>query len=78
MELYPGAQSFSPQKCYQYCNQLHHILTRFDVLPNFLSPQMKRCAIITYKSGIYELPHELRLRKLGHIRRVPKPHRMIA
>ena len=25
----------------------------------FLSPQVKRCAIITYKNGIYELPHEL-------------------
>ena len=25
----------------------------------FLSLQMKRCAIITYKHGIYELPHEL-------------------
>ena len=25
----------------------------------FLSSQMKRCAIITYKHGIYELPHEL-------------------
>ena len=25
----------------------------------FLSPQVKRCAIITYKHGIYELPHEL-------------------
>ena len=24
----------------------------------FLSPQVKRCAIITYKHGIYELPHE--------------------
>ena len=47
----------------------------------FLSPQVKRCAIITYKHGIYELPHklpnDLRLRKLGNIRRVPKPHRMI-
>ena len=34
----------------------------------FLSPQVKRCAIITYKHGIYELPHELqndlRLRKI--------------
>ena len=34
----------------------------------FLSPQVKRWAIITYKHGIYELPHELpdelRLRKL--------------
>ena len=25
----------------------------------FLSPQVKRCAIITYKNGTYELPHEL-------------------
>ena len=25
----------------------------------FLSPQVKLCAIITYKHGIYELPHEL-------------------
>ena len=25
----------------------------------FFSPQVKRCAIITYKHGIYELPHEL-------------------
>ena len=24
-----------------------------------LSPQVKRCAIITHKHGIYELPHEL-------------------
>ena len=33
----------------------------------FLSPQVKRWAIITYKHGIYELPQELqndlRLRK---------------
>ena len=36
----------------------------------FVSPQVKRCAIITYKHGIYELPHEfpndLRLRILAH------------
>ena len=25
----------------------------------FFSPQAKRCAIVTYKHGIYELPHEL-------------------
>ena len=25
----------------------------------FLSPQVKRCAIIIYKHGINELPHEL-------------------
>ena len=36
----------------------------------FLSPQVKRCAIITYKHDIYELPYELpndlRLRILGN------------
>ena len=35
-----------------------------------LSAQLKPCAIITYKNGIYELPHELpnylRLRILGN------------
>ena len=25
----------------------------------FLSPQVKRCVIITYKQGMYELPYEL-------------------
>ena len=48
----------------------------------FLSPQMKRGAIITYKHGMYELPDEfandLRLRKIGNIRKVSKLHRMIA
>ena len=47
----------------------------------FLSPQVKRCAIITYEHGIYELPHELpndlRRRKLGNIREVYKLYRMI-
>ena len=36
----------------------------------FFSPQVKQCAIITYKHGIYDLPHELpndlRLRTLGN------------
>ena len=32
-----------------------NILRLFDVLPS----QVKRCAIITYKHGIYKLPHEL-------------------
>ena len=36
----------------------------------FLSPQVKRWAIIAYKQGIYELPHELpndlRLKNLGN------------
>ena len=36
----------------------------------FLSPQVKRWAIITYEHGIYELPHELQnnLRILGNLR----------
>ena len=51
----------------------------------FLSPQVERWAIITYKHGIYEslheLPNDLRLkdlRKLGNIRKLPKLHRIIA
>ena len=28
----------------------------------FLSPQVRRCAVNTYKHGIYELPDDLRLR----------------
>ena len=47
----------------------------------FLSPQIKRWAIITYKHDIYELPNELpndlRL-KLGNIRKVSKLQKMIA
>ena len=46
-----------------------------------LLSQVKRWAIITYKHGIYELPHELlndlRLGKLGNIRKLSKLHRMI-
>ena len=30
----------------------------FMFCQSFLSPQVKRWAIITYKHGIYELPHE--------------------
>ena len=44
----------------------------------FLSPQVKGWAIITYKHGIYELPNNLRLRKLRNIKKVSKLHRMIA
>ena len=49
----------------------------------FVSPQVKRCAIITYKHGIYELPYELPnnltedLSKLGDITKMYKQHRMI-
>ena len=45
----------------------------------FLSPQVKRCTIITYKHGIY-MAERLKtsdLRKLGNIRKVSKLHRMI-
>ena len=63
-------------------NQFHNILRLMIFLQIFLSPQVKRCMIITYKHGIYELPHklpnDLRLRKLGNIRKVSKLHRMIA
>ena len=47
-----------------------YILRLFDVSANFLSPQMKRCAIIIYKHGMYELlnelPNDLRLMILGN------------
>ena len=53
----------------------------------FLSPQVKRWVIITYKHGIYirvasQVAERLKiledLKKLGNIRKVPKLHRMIA
>ena len=44
--------------------------------------QVKRCAIIAYKHGIFELargfPNDLRLKKLGNIRKVSKLDRMMA
>ena len=40
-------------------NHFHNTLRLFDVYQTFLSPKVKRCAIITYKYGIYELPYEL-------------------
>ena len=50
-------------------NQFHNILRLFDVLPNFPFTQVKRWMIITYKHGIYKVPHELpndlRVRNLG-------------
>ena len=39
-------------------NHFHNILRLSDVTNFFLSPPVKRCAIITYKRGIYELPHD--------------------
>ena len=45
------------------------------------SPQVKRCVIITYKHGIYEVPHELpnnlRLRILGNEEISGKPQNPI-
>ena len=32
----------------------------------FLSPQVKQCAIITYKHGIYKLLHDLRCGIIGN------------
>ena len=44
----------------------------------FLSPQVKRRAIVDNKHGVYELPHELlddlRLRKLGNVSKISKFH----
>ena len=39
-------------------NQFQNILRFFTVYENLLPPQVKRCAIITYKHGICELSHE--------------------
>ena len=51
-------------------NQLHNNLRLLTFYQTFLSPQVKRYQIITYKHGIYELPHDLpndlRLRTLGN------------
>ena len=72
-----------PVKVNTTYNQFHNIWRLFDVLQIFLS-QVKRCAIIIYKHGIYELSHELptnsRLTLLRNleISKVPKPHRMAA
>ena len=50
-------------------NQFHNILRLSMFYQIFLSPQVKRWMIITYKHGIYKLPHELpndlRVRNLG-------------
>ena len=43
----------------------------------FLSPQVKLCAFVTYKYGIYELPNDLRLLIIS-LGKWSKPHRMIA
>ena len=51
-------------------NHFQNILRLLMFYQIFLSPQVKRCVIITYKHGLYEFPHELpnnlRLRILGN------------
>ena len=40
-------------------NHFHNFCGHFDVLPNISLTQVRRCAIITYKIPIYELPNKL-------------------
>ena len=40
-------------------NHFENILRLFDVLPNFPFTTSETIAILIYKHGIYELPHEL-------------------
>ena len=52
--------NFRPQMIEQLATTTFIILWDFLVLKQiFLSPQGKRCAIITYKNGIYEFRHNL-------------------
>ena len=44
----------------------------------FASLRVKRSVIIGNKHGMYELPNDLGLGKLGNIRKNSKPHRIIA
>ena len=46
----------------------------------FLSQQEKQCMIITFKHGIYELPHDMpnNLKKLGNITKFLELHKIVA
>ena len=66
-------------------NHFHNILRFFDVLPNFLSSTseiMRDCYLQTwymrFASQVAERPKTYDIRKLESIRRVSKPHGMIA
>ena len=63
-----------------YYNHFHNILRLFDVLTNFSFTTSETMRDYYYKHGIYKLPLELPndLRKVGNIRNVFKPHRMMA
>ena len=62
----------------QLYDRFHNILRLFDVLPNLLFTTSETIGDIICKHAIYELPNDVRLRKLGNIRKVSKYHRMIA
>ena len=63
---------YSIKYTYLLCtyNQFHNTLKLFDVLPNFPFTASETMIVITYKHGMYELPHELpndlRFRILGN------------
>ena len=66
---YQGYQNGKFEMTNSY-NRFHNISDFLTFHQIFLSPQVKRCLIITYKHDIYELPHDLpsnlRLRILGN------------
>ena len=62
---------YHPVYSYNHFHNMLRLLSNVEMFYRILRlPQVKRCAIITYKRGIYELPHELpndlRLRILGN------------
>ena len=71
------------------CNHFHNILRLFDVSANvpFTTSETMRdysfLNIVYFKHSIYELPNNLKLnnleiKQIRNIRKVSKPHRMIA
>ena len=49
---------------------LHNVLRLFIFYQIFLLPQVKRSEIIDNKNGIFELPNDVRLRRLRNFRKV--------
>ena len=60
-------------------SKLSDFLIFYQIFP---LPQVKRIMIISNKHGVYELPQELsndlRLRKLGNIKKIPSLRKIIA
>ena len=73
--------NFVFSKCWFLIHNHFYNILRFLLFHQiFLSPQVKQCAVITYKHGIQKFSYELPTydhRKLGNNRKVSKPHRMI-